>query len=107
MLAQANISKVLKTLLMWPIISNRQSLISHEVSIVNKEVTHRKNQSTKLTKFKGRLWVSYIFGSNEDFEERKSSIEILTKVELGSFYKPMVLGCLKVGEVFLKNLWGG
>jgi hypothetical protein len=29
MLAQANISKVLKTLLMWSIISNRQSLISH------------------------------------------------------------------------------
>jgi hypothetical protein len=51
MLAQANISKVLKTLLMWPIISNRQSLISHEVSIVNKEVTHRKesiNQTNKV-----------------------------------------------------------
>jgi hypothetical protein len=52
------------------------------------------NQSTKLTRFKGRLWVSYIFGSNEDFEERKSSVQILTKVVLESFYKPMVLGCL-------------
>jgi hypothetical protein len=36
----------------------------------------------------------YIFGSNKDFEERKSSIEILTKVVLESSYKPMVLGCL-------------
>jgi hypothetical protein len=33
------------------------------------------------------LWVSYIFGSNGDFEERKSSIEILTKVVVESFYK--------------------
>jgi hypothetical protein len=49
----------------------------------------------KLTRFKGRLWLSYIFGSNKDFEERKSSIEILTKVWLGSFNKPMVLGWLK------------
>jgi cytochrome P450 family 4 len=32
--------------------------------------------------------------SNKDFEERKLSIEILTKVVLESFYKPMVLGCL-------------
>jgi hypothetical protein len=77
-----------------------------------------KNQSTKLTRFKGRLWVShththiyihiyiyiyihiyiyiyiYIYSSNKDLEERKSSIEILTKVVLQSFYKPMVLGCL-------------
>jgi hypothetical protein len=58
MLAQANISKVLKTLLMWSII-----------------------------RFKARLWVSYIFGSNKDFEERKSSVETLTKVVLESFYK--------------------
>jgi hypothetical protein len=49
----------------------------------------------------------YIYGSNKDFEERKSSIEILTKVVLESFYKPMVLGCLQVGEVFLRILWGG
>jgi hypothetical protein len=34
-----------------------------------------------------RLWESYIFGSNKDFEERKSSVEILTKVVLESFYK--------------------
>jgi hypothetical protein len=40
-----------------------------------------------ITRFKGRLWVSYIFGSNKDFEERKSSVEILTKVVLESFYK--------------------
>jgi hypothetical protein len=32
-------------------------------------------------------WVSNIFGSNNDFEERKSSVEILTKVVLDSFYK--------------------
>jgi hypothetical protein len=36
----------------------------------------------------------YIYCSNKDFEERKSSIEILTKVVLESFYNPMVLGCL-------------
>jgi hypothetical protein len=36
----------------------------------------------------------YIYGSNKDFEERKSSIEILTKVVLESFHKPMVLGCI-------------
>jgi hypothetical protein len=46
-----------------------------------------KNQSTKLTRFKGRLWVSYIFGSIKDFEERGSSIEILSKVVLESFYE--------------------
>jgi hypothetical protein len=43
----------------------------------------------------------------KDFEERKSSIEILTKVVLESFYKLMLLGCLPVGEVFLRILWGG
>jgi hypothetical protein len=47
------------------------------------------------------------FGSNKDFEESKSSIEILTTVVLESLYKPMVLGCLWVGEVFLRILWGG
>jgi hypothetical protein len=39
-------------------------------------------------------WVSYIFGSNKDFEEKKLIIEILTKVVLESFYKHMILGCL-------------
>jgi hypothetical protein len=41
-----------------------------------------KNETTTLTRFKGRSWVSHIFGSNKDFEERKSSLEILTKVVL-------------------------
>ena len=47
--------------------------------------TNVSKASTKLTRFKGRLSVSYIFGSNKDFEERKSSIEILTKVVLRVF----------------------
>jgi hypothetical protein len=41
------------------------------------------------------MGIIYIYiGSNKDFEERKSSIEILTKVVLESFYEPMVLACL-------------
>jgi hypothetical protein len=40
------------------------------------------------------MGILYFFGSNKDFEERKSSLEILTKVVLESFYKPTILGCL-------------
>jgi hypothetical protein len=51
-----------------------------------------KNQSTKLTRYKGRLWVSYIFGSNKDFEDRKSSIEILLRWGYESFNEKQTYG---------------
>jgi hypothetical protein len=67
-----------------------------------------KNQSNKLTRFNGRLWVSYIFGSNKDFEERKSSIEILTKVVLRVFFLKLIYGFRMAKDVkgFPKEFMG-
>jgi ribonuclease HI len=38
-----------------------------------------KNQSTKLTRFKGRLWVSYILGSNKDLKKYLEEAAVMTK----------------------------
>jgi hypothetical protein len=65
-----------------------------------------KNQSTKLTRFKGRLWVSYIFCSKKDFEERKSSIEILTKVVLRVFLQTYGFRMSKGRRSFPKGFIG-
>jgi hypothetical protein len=50
--------------------------------------------------------VSFIFGSSKDFEERKSSVEILTKVVLESFHKTYGFRMAKGVKGFPKDFMG-